>query len=331
MIKDNTHKKGVAGYWLVMMFVAISFFIVLSTSVLLYFLQPPPVFGSFERVELSWKDRVVKVQAGNAISTGFIMESRVDDDKTYIVTSYHGVNSAINNVKISFKGETYSAENLSWNEYIDVAVFSIKCATSYDMPTIANAKVAKDVMALGYAEGFTYTAEKGIVNSVNYLDENSSLGSLLCYDVSAYVRGGMSGCPILTNNGEVLGMGVRTKVDNIAGEEIHFSSDNYVVPFSIILAEYDRAINHNSAKKTSYVLAKENNAIKISFSDVDVIYDGESLKIGDEKIVKVDGKSVCDIVDFIAKMSKYESRDASGKKVVVTTTKQDVEVRVVNE
>ncbi|MBE5732484.1 MAG: trypsin-like peptidase domain-containing protein [Clostridiales bacterium] len=332
MINDNAHKKGIAGYWLVMMFVAISFFIVLSTSVLLYFLQPPPAFGTFERVELDWQDRVVKVKVGSEISTGFVMESRHDDgDKTYIVTSYHGVASNMGNVKISFKGETYSAQNLAWNEYVDVAVFSIDCDTSYKMPAVADVSVAMDVMALGYAEGFTYTAETGFVNSVDYLDENAKLNSLLCYDVSSYVREGMSGCPILTEDGEVLGMGVRTKVDNIAGEEVHFSSDNYVVPFSIILAEYDRAINHASAKKTAYTLTKENASIKISFNDVDVIYDGDSLKIGEDKIVKVNGKNVDGIVDFIAKMSKYENRDSSRKNVIVTTTKQDVKVTVVNE
>ncbi len=331
-MNHDVNKKGTAGYWMVMMFVAISFVIVFMTSILLYFLEPPAVLGTFEKVEHEWNHRIVKVKTGSEVSTGFIMESRHDNgDKVYIATSYHGVDSDINNVNIEYRGVNYKAENLSWNEYIDLAIFSINCNAEYIMPHIANGSEATDVMALGYAEGFTYTAEVGIVNSMVYLDEGASLTPLLCYDVSAYVKSGMSGCPILTKNGHVLGMGVRTKVDNIQGEEIHFSSDNYVVPFQIMLAEYNRAVYHSSAKKTHYNLSKGNGLITIEFNNAVVVYDGNTLKIGEDKIVKVNGKDVCGIVDFIAKMSTYENRDSSGKHVNVNTDNGNVLVKVTNE
>lgn len=318
---NNAHKKGIAGYWLVTMFVAISFAIVFITAGILYFLEAPASLVSFERTAKNWEDRVVKVQAGSELSTGFIMESEKinGDNYVYVITSYHGVDTAIDSVSITVDGEVYSAENLSWNELIDMAVFKFKCDARYSLVGGFNENVGVEVMALGYASGKNYCAEEGIVNSLNYLDVSKGLSPLLCYDVSAYVRQGMSGCPILTIDGDLVGMGVRTKVDNIDGEEIHFSSDNYVVPYSVLLAEYDRAKNHKTAKAAQYTLSEDNASVEIAFDNYTVVYDGTKLSLNGEKIVKVAGKSVSGAVDFIAKISLYSNRNADGEVVVVTS------------
>jgi S1-C subfamily serine protease len=328
---NNVSKKGIAGYWLVTMFVAISFAIVFITSGLLYFLQAPAQFDSFERTAKTWTDRVVKVTAGGEVSTGFVMESEDvgGENYVYVVTSYHGVDTAISSVKITLDGESYDAENLSWNENIDLAIFKVKSKTKYVLPSAFEQNVGVEVMALGYAEGITLCAETGVVNSVDYLDDNASLYPLLCYDVSAYVRGGMSGCPILTKGGKIVGMGVRTKVDNVEGEEIHFSSDNYVVPISVILAEYDRALNHKTAPKTQFALVKGVGVIEFVFENATVTYDGISLKIGDDKVVSVNGQKIESAVDFLAKMLSYENR--AGNSVKVKTESEEILVKVINE
>ncbi len=325
---NHASKKGIAGYWLVTMFVAISFAIVFITGGILYFLQAPASLDSFERTAQNWEKRVVKVEAGSEVSTGFIMQSKNYDGKdyVYIVTSYHGVDSDPTNVKIVFAGDRYNAENLSWNPLIDVAVFRIESNAKFTMPEIAKEQLATEVMALGYATGMTFCAEMGVVNSVDYVDNNGSLYPLLCYDVSSYVKGGMSGCPILTKEGKILGMGVRTRVDNVEGEEIHFSSDNYVVPFSIILAEYDLAINHKPAPYTNYTITKNSTSVTFAFDDKTVVYDGMHITLDGAEILKVNGKNVENVVDFIAKVSMYENRNDG--KVTVTTKNGEVLIKV---
>ncbi|MBO5224110.1 MAG: trypsin-like peptidase domain-containing protein [Clostridia bacterium] len=320
---NNTQKKGIAGYWLVTMFVAISFAIVFITAGILYFLQAPAQLESFEYTANVWTDRVVKVEAGTERSTGFVIEAKRENGVgyAYVVTTYHGVDDALESVKIRLNGELLSAENLRYNVYTDIAVFRVRCDVNYPLISAADVNIATEVMALGYPSGGPINAEMGVVNRTIHLDEHSTLAPLLCYDVSAYVQGGMSGCPIFTLDGKLVGMGARTRIDNIDGEQVHFSSDNYVVPASIIFAEYDLAKNHRSAKYINYYLSEKDGAIIADFLESKIKYDGK-LTIDGKEIVKVKNTPVRDMIDFIASVITYSNcREVNGRYYVDVVTK----------
>jgi hypothetical protein len=332
--KIMSKKKGVAGYWLVMFFVLISFAIVFVTGGILRFIQMPYGLHSFERTAKNWETRIVKVECGEELSTGFIMETMQDDGENYayIITSYHGVDNG-NDVKVFINGINYTANKLSWNEYIDIAVLEVNCDITFAKAESAKINLAEEVIAIGYPGNGSITAEKGIINATTCLDVNSSLYPLLCYDVSAYVQAGMSGCPILSKDGKLIGVGVRTKKGTVGEEEVVFSSDNYVVPYSVMMAEYDRARYHRTAKKTHYELSESNGVITALFADgKQVCYDGK-LTINGQEIAKVQNVKVKNIIDFIAQVSVYGNRNGANNAYTDITLKsgEKISLKVVNE
>lgn len=330
MEKDNLNKKGIAGYWLVTLFVIISFAIVFITGGLLYFMQAPYATNSFERVANEWEKRVVKIECQGEFSTGFIVETDVENGENYayIMTSQHGVESNLGAVYAKINGQNILAENLSENELIDIAVFKVKCDASFSFAKPAGVKIAQEVIAIGYPDGEFINVEKGIINSTAHVDVNND-GALLCYDVSSYVRKGMSGCPILTQDGKIVGVGVRCKKGTVGEQEVVFSSDNYVVPYEIALAEYDRARNYPSSDELYYQLSQTQDGIQVAFTDGKIVSFDEFVAIDNKEIVKVQNSSVNGIVDFIAKISLYENRrEISGKYYVCVTTKDNQEILI---
>lgn len=332
MKNNSLEKKGIASYGLVIVFILASFFIVLATKGVFTFLIPPSPTPDFEVVASSWESRVVKVVCDGEQSTGFIAESKKEgnDNYLYIITSAHGVDQNPNSAIFTIGKKEYESENLSVNSNIDVAVFKVKCAGRYSLPATVAPAIAKQVMALGYEANEEITAEIGYVNKEVFVDQNSSLSSLLCYDISAFVNGGMSGCPILTANGEFLGMGVRTKVTTQNGQQVTYSADNYVVPAPIIFAEYDRAVEHNSKTASEYTVQMVNGAIVVNVDNKQVVYQNGVVAIDDKKVEKVANKTINNIVDFVEQISYYSNRNEDGE-VRVKLEDEEILVKVVNE
>ena len=332
MEKTNLQKKGIASYWLVAMFMAISFGIAFITSGILFFLQAPALEPTFEKTAKKWEDRIVKIECSDAQSTGFIMESKKVDGKNYlyIVTTEHGVRYSSYFATANIDGNYYSLEPLSLNADIDVAIFRFEYEGNYTLPTVDNVSVAEEVMAIGFPRNESLTTEVGYVNKTAYVDENSSLSALLCYDVSAYVQSGMSGCPILSKDGKLIGIGARTKVGNISGEQVIFSSDNYIVPAKILFAEYDRVTNHKTKPSAKYSVSLENGSIVVSVADKKAVFQNDTLTIDGKKVEKVANKNVENVIDFVEQISYYENRNSNGE-VKVQLEDGELYLRVINE
>ena len=331
METTNANKKGIASYWLVIMFVAISFGIVFITAGILYYLEPPVLVPTFEETAKDWENRIVKVVCEDEQSSGFIVESKWEDGENYlyIATTAHGVDHAPTNAKIYIAGEEYEAENLSVNSTIDIAIFKVECAGVYFYPTVAQPQIASEVMALGYPQNEEASAEIGYFNKSAYVDKNSA-SSLLCYEVSAYLQSGMSGCPILTVEGDLVGIGARTKIVNVDGQEGVFASDNYVVPAKILFAEYNRAVYHNTKQSAYYEAEMEDGKIVITVDDKKVVFENGVVTIDGKTVKKVAGKVVANVIDFVEQISYYDNRNSDGE-VKVQLEDGEILLSVINE
>lgn len=332
MENNSLEKKGIASYGLVILFVLASFFIVLATKGIFALILPSSPSASFEGVASSWESRIVKVECDGEQSTGFIAESKIEDGDNYlyIITSAHGVDQNPTSAIFTIGGEEYESENLSVNSNIDVAVFKVQRAGRYSLPNICAPAIAKQVMALGYESNEDVTAQIGFINKEVFVDEHSSLSSLLCYDISAFVNGGMSGCPILSIDGEFLGIGVRTKVTTQNGQQVTYSADNYVVPAPIIFAEYDRAVDHNSKSASEYTVEMENGTIIVNVDNIQAVYQNGQVTINNKKVEKVANKTIKNIVDFVEQISYYSNRNAMGE-LKIQLSDEEILVKVVNE
>ena len=161
------------------------------------------------------KTSVVSINCNGAISSGFVYKQ--DDNKVYIVTTYHGLNGGVISVSFNNVFNAY-ASLLGHDKYSDLAVIQIESPYSIKPLTLADSSILKDgefVVSIGTPSSFEYagSVELGMVSSDTRVIENSitvdDVTSNYYLDViqlSANLKPGYSGSPVLNMNGEVVGM-----------------------------------------------------------------------------------------------------------------------------
>lgn len=148
----------------------------------------------------------------NFMATGFLI-----DGNGYIVTSAHVVNNAKNLIVENRKGVQYSAKSIYNNPLNDLAILEItdtsfKKITSlpYTLPK-ATFDLAEPIYTLGYPR-------EEIVYGQGYLSALSGYyGDTSSYQISISANPGNSGGPVITKNGEIIGIisSKETKADGV--------------------------------------------------------------------------------------------------------------------
>lgn len=205
----------------------------------------------FTKIVDDCKDSIVTIKADNAISSGFVYSQK--DDEVYIVTTYHGINQA-NSISVTF-GTSYTcqASLVGYDIYTDLAVLMIN--TPYDIKPliIGDTQVLKQgefVISIGTPLSLDYkgSVELGMISTNNLMienninvDEKNYSYYLDVVQISANLKAGYSGSPIIGMSGEVLGMNTMAlNSDNnfaITSNEL-----NILVNKIINGEEYDRLI-----------------------------------------------------------------------------------------
>ncbi|MEO6684009.1 MAG: S1C family serine protease [Ginsengibacter sp.] len=148
----------------------------------------------------------------NFMATGFLL-----DGKGYIITNAHVVNNAKNLIVENKKGVQYSAKSIYNNPLNDLAILQItdtsfKKVTNlpYTFPK-TSFDLAEPIYTLGYPR-------EEIVYGQGYLSAQSGyFGDTTSYQISISVNPGNSGGPVLTRNGEIIGIisSKETKADGV--------------------------------------------------------------------------------------------------------------------
>lgn len=160
-----------------------------------------------------WKDGIVTVFAGRGHGSGFVVGENL------ILTSHHVVGES-NNVVVKFgSGFEVKGEVIGYNSARDVAAVKIPASLPRyfnmvrDMPVVGT-----EIYAVGtpLSEQLGGTVSKGIVSGVR----TEGGKTLIQSDVN--VRAGSSGGPMVTKDGNVVGMTVSALQVNGAGQGVNF-------------------------------------------------------------------------------------------------------------
>lgn len=188
------------------------------------------------------KDKIVTVNAGSNVATGFVYEQR--DEKVYILTANHSIANS-NNVYISFLSSlNYPAKVIGTNKFCDLAVLEIETPFNINRLNLADSTLLKDgefVISIGtpISNDYAKSAELGLVsskirtieNEIEIADESIKY-YLDTIQLSANLNPGYSGSPVFNMNGEVLGMTTMSLANKlnfaITANEIRIIADNII-------------------------------------------------------------------------------------------------------
>lgn len=135
-------------------------------------------------------------------SAGFILTSN-----GAVATCYHVANQPTHGVLVVLTGDGRVCgvrEVLAADEERDVAILQLDGAGFHPLPLTTHAPVGSHIYVWGHPENQYYTLTEGIVS--RYFTGQKETGSAVMMNITADFGPGSSGCPVLNDHGEVVGM-----------------------------------------------------------------------------------------------------------------------------
>lgn len=289
---------------LLTIYIFVSFAIVFFVQFLLLPAIDTNAFTLESKANSYWNERVMQIKVGSASGTGFIVETKREDDGTYayIATAYHVISSDSSSVEARLQSDYVPVQLVGTASNVDLAFFKLKVNDRFALFTTSDVVMGESVYALGNAFNEGICATDGIL-SKPYGVSNSILAS----EVTSRIYEGMSGCPVFDNSGELVGMGLSDAYVMDGGVKIYLNK-SYVLPADVILNEYERVTKTNKEPITYNVQKGENGAIEIQLKDgAKIVYDGGVIKYNGEKVKTVCGKSVKSLVQFVDVITDYDN------------------------
>ncbi len=167
--------------------------------------------------------------------TGFIIY-----EDGYIVTNWHVIDSSEKIKIVTADGNEYLARVIGKDEQYDVALLKIDLDPNVKLPSVKFAdsdkiEICDPVVAIGNPFGLGKTVTSGIIsykgrNLSDQISELGANGNLVSYiQTDAAVNYGNSGGPLVSKNGEVIGMITVFVLDGV-----HSTGINFAIPSNIL-------------------------------------------------------------------------------------------------
>ncbi len=176
-------------------FITICFIFVTNVAVFAYDSEELNYIKIYEKINPAIVSIDAELPIGVSSGTGCII-----DKKGTILTSSHVVEGSKNIEVTLYNGHIYKANVLKIGKY-DIALISIKCKENLNIISLGdseNIKVGQKVMAIGNPFGFNGTLTQGIISRIDYAKDK--------IQTDAAINPGNSGGPLITTNGEVVGI-----------------------------------------------------------------------------------------------------------------------------
>ncbi len=264
----------------------------------------------------SVKGAVVGVMAvtgdGYSIGSGVAVS-----DGGYILTNHHVIENA-KSITIYLADQTTAGAKLLYSDSaMDIAVLKSEKNLPYLVCTTKELSVGEDVIAIGtpLSLDFKNTVTKGIVSALNRTVGISSLGGYTTYmqnliQHDASINPGNSGGPLLTTNGEVVGINTLKASD---AEGIGFA-----IPISVgqsVVENISKDVNYSQAYLGVFAvdteiakfenLSQEKSGAYVYSIDENI---ASCLKEGDV-IIKINDAEIKNSLDFRLCMYKLKPHD----------------------
>lgn len=167
----------------------------------------------------------------------------------YILTNYHVVEDAVNNVVqiVFYDDSTVQARIVNFNENLDIAVVKVDGIEMPGVATLGNSsdlKTGELAVAFGSPLGRQYlgSVSAGIISSPSRLISVNTNATVNAIQTDAAINPGNSGGPLVDGNGEVIGIN-SAKISLINGEKVE--GMGFAIPIDQIkpLLDQDTANN----------------------------------------------------------------------------------------
>jgi len=248
------------------------------------------------------------------VGTGFIF-----DERGYILTNYHVIESA-EEITVSMpSGKTYEAELIGGDQDIDLAI--IKIDADEDLPTVTlgdsdKIRIGEDAIAIGNPLGLQNTVTVGVVSAIHRSipkpDGNGNYVDLIQTD--ATINPGNSGGPLLNIYGEVIAINTAIAVD----PELGSVNIGFAIPINIAKRFADSVMETGSFQRAYlgvYISniteeLKKSLGLKVDKGVYvqDLVPGGAAEKAGikvNDVIVEVNGKKMENVDDLTSLIRTY--------------------------
>ena len=259
--------------------------------------------------------------SSSAEGSGFVYDSQ-----GHIITNAHVVDGA-SSFKVKFQnGNTVTATLVGKDDSSDIAVLKVDVASSDLHPltigSSAGVLPGEAVAAIGSPFGLTETMTSGIVSAIDRTitaPNNFSISGAIQTD--APINHGNSGGPLLTMDGQVIGVNAQIESDSGGNDGVGFALaiDNVKSVANTIIA--GGTVQH--AYLGIHVGDAPNGGAKIGSVQSGSPAAAAGLKAGDV-ITAVDGKPITGADDLTAAVAAHAPKD----KVTVTVTRDGKSVTV---
>jgi len=250
----------------------------------------------------------------SAEGTGFVW-----DTQGHIVTNAHVVDSA-NSYTVKFQnGKTASATLVGKDDSSDIAVLKVNVAASDLHPltigSSADVLPGEAVVAIGSPFGLTETMTSGIVSAIDRTitaPNNYSISGAIQTD--APINHGNSGGPLLTTDGQVIGVNAQIESDSGGNDGVGFALAIDPVKNVVNTIISGGVVQH--AYLGIHVGDAPNGGAKVASVQSGSPAATAGLQAGDV-ITAVDGKAITSADDLTAAVAAHQPKD----KVTLTITR----------
>lgn len=177
-------------------FITICFVIVTNIAVVAFDSEELTYMNIYERINPSIVSIDAELPIGISSGTGCII-----DKSGIILTSSHVVENSKKIEVTLHNGHVYKANIIQSGKNTDIALIKISCKENLNIISLGdskNIKVGQKVMAIGNPFGFNGTLTQGIISRIDYAKDK--------IQTDAAINPGNSGGPLITTNGEVVGI-----------------------------------------------------------------------------------------------------------------------------
>jgi len=192
-----------------------------------------------------------RVQSVPSAGSGIIFDE--DDEKIYIVTNYHVIDSA-SGVTISLDDETTAPANyVGGSEESDIAIISVPKAalkeagiTNYKLASFASSatvEVGDTAIAIGNAAGEGKSATLGIISAVGKRINLSNNISLEVLQTDAAINPGNSGGALVNSKAQVIGINTAKLSDS------GIEGMGYAIPSDVVSKLIEQIMNNGTVQR----------------------------------------------------------------------------------
>jgi S1-C subfamily serine protease len=273
------------------------------------------------------KNSVVLIETDLGLGSGFVY-----NENGHVITNYHVVEAA-NTIQVTFlDGATTSADVVGTDPYSDIAVIQLNQQVTTLQPVVLGSSsdllVGEPVAAVGNPYGLSDTLTAGIVSSLGRsIDAPGGYVIVDIIQLDAAINPGNSGGPLVNVKGQVVGVNtaIQSETGSFAGIGFAIPSDTvkrevddlissgiYVHPWlgisglevNVAIADVIGLENPQGVLVVDVTAGGPADLAGLIGSDHDETIDGQTVPLGGDVIIEVDGLPVRSVTDLSVYMER---------------------------